>query len=147
MRDADGGKLEHRTQVEREARPAGMVPAGRVHEEDVRPLGQGPDGRLEQCSLTECEQSSRVAPARRPRHVCRGDERASTDEGGRRPARLAGSSRARGAAASEADEAAADERLADGSPAVRRQAPELLLARDQVLRRRRPGLHGGTILT
>jgi hypothetical protein len=145
VRDANRRNVEHGSQVKSETRAAWVVAPRRVHEEDVREHREGTDDGLEKGTLAESQQARLVGRARRTGNDLR-CEGSPSDESGSRPAWLARPAAARRPAAREADEAAAAERLAGGLPRLRACGGELLLACDQVLRRRRPEAHGGTIL-
>jgi protein-L-isoaspartate(D-aspartate) O-methyltransferase len=139
--DADRREVERDAEMKREPRPARMVAPGGVDQDDLRHLRQRTHGGLEKRPFPEPEEPGLVPPARRARDEGGADELAGAHERCRGPAgfpRPAGP----GGTAPEAEEAAADRRVGGRRPKLGRHPAELRLARDQLLRRNGPALHG-----
>jgi hypothetical protein len=120
--------------MEREPGSARMVTTGCVHEEYVGRLAEAAHSVFEQPAFAQREQARLVRRARLTRDDgMRTDPALVHDDGGGRPARIAGLSRTR-LPADEADEAAAHNGLALRPPQSRRLAGELLLLRHQLRR-------------
>lgn len=135
MRNADRRDVQHRTEVQREARSALMVTAGRINEQHVRWLPDSSDYRLQQGSLTESEQARLVWSAGAALH-----DDGLTTGAHRRPSGI--SSAARPAATpDEADEDRADPRAGREPPRHGAERGQAHLLPDQLLAGARPLAH------
>lgn len=135
VRYAHGRELEHRPELERQARSTRMITAGCIDEQHVRQLRQRAKGGLQECALAESKQAWLVRRTRITGHQCR----ASVDARGR-PSRIARVARA-ALPAGEADEDAADPRPRPEAPRRRPERGEPCLLLDQLPRRERPREH------
>jgi poly-gamma-glutamate capsule biosynthesis protein CapA/YwtB (metallophosphatase superfamily) len=135
VRDAHGGHVQNRAEVEREAGAARVVAASSVDEQEIGSARESPDGRLQQRPFAEGKQARLVGRARRAP-----DDHRLVADGGSGPRRVARGS-GPGRAALETDEAAAD-MVGRPAPRRRRCTREPLLLGDQFLRRVWPEQHG-----
>src|SRR6266545_5356926 len=104
MGDADGREIQNCAELEREPRPARVVTARGVDQEDIRRLRKGTDGCFQQRAFAQREQSRLVGGARPALY----DNRLAADIRGR-PGLVTGLART-ALAAGKADEDAADPR-------------------------------------
>jgi hypothetical protein len=135
VRHADGRHVQHRTEVQREARPARMVAPGRVDEEHLRRFRERADRGLQQGSFAESQQARLVGSGGAAGH---GDGLAARARSCPRPVSGAAGP---AAAAGEADEDRAEPRAGLEPPqqGVERGQAQLLL--DELLAGARPLAH------
>jgi hypothetical protein len=133
VRDSDRRDVQHRAEVQCEARAARVVATGCVDEQDVRQLAESSDRSLEEWAFTQGEQ------ARLVRGACLAfDHRgcgnlAAAKEGSAGPSGVAGLAGTVRFPACEADEAAADRELSRRRPRRRLRPCESFLLADELL--------------
>lgn len=128
----DGGHVENRPEVHREARPAGVISPGSIYQKDGGNIWKCPDRRFEEEALAEGEETGLVRIPSPSLDEGPSDGASLAEESSGRPCGLAAGIRSQGFLA-EADETRGHQLVAGGSPRGRGRKCQPALEVEEVI--------------